>query len=86
MSDMHTSAGVPRAQPRAAIEIICSCGHCSVAGTVESVCRAHVCHAYSVHGRTVSLTEARALARSSGPSEGSREGDRGGATGRKATM
>ncbi|HYM69680.1 MAG TPA: hypothetical protein VEZ44_08805 [bacterium] len=48
---------------RAAFEVVCACGAHVCSGAPDDAARAYIWHAYSVHRRSVSVSDARALVR-----------------------
>lgn len=50
-------------QRRTGFEVVCVCGARVCSGTADDAARAYIWHAYSVHRRSVSVSDARALVR-----------------------
>ena len=48
---------------RTAFEIVCACGAHVCSGDADDAARAYIWHAYSVHRRSVSVSDARTLVR-----------------------
>jgi len=64
MSDAQKTLGSLGREERLAVEIVCGmCGVRSIGADPDAACRAYALHMYTAHGRTVSYSDGRALAR-----------------------